>query len=98
MNKISSEEVADGAIEEIFRERIANALSPMEIPPFTQDSLELARTEKEIAKCRSIIEGAQRKNVQRSRNRTRGPKKDMGRRKDGFALGKKKRSSFQRRK
>lgn len=98
MNKINAEEVADGGIEEMFRERVADALSLMEIPPFTEDSLDLARTETEIAKCKLIIEGAQKKKIQGNKSRPRGPKKDMGKRKDGSALRKQKRSSFQRKK
>lgn len=63
MNKISVEEevLESGAIEEIFREHVRDALSSMNIPQFAPSSLELARSEKEMAKCRLLAEKAQRK-------------------------------------
>jgi len=49
------------AIEENFRQQIADALPALDIPTFAAGKLELARSEKEIAKCQLIQEKEKKK-------------------------------------
>lgn len=98
MDKINAEEAASNTVEEIFRERMVDALSLMDIPPFIAKSLEPARSEKEIAKCKLMVERAQRKKPQGNKSRIRKSKNDVSKCRSAFALNKQKRSKFQRRK
>ncbi|ELA41838.1 uncharacterized protein VICG_01190 [Vittaforma corneae ATCC 50505] len=53
-------EVENEMIETAFRERAMEKLLQMNVPPFTAVDMELARSEKEISKCLSILEREQK--------------------------------------
>lgn len=64
------------AIEESFRQQIVDALPTLNIPTFAAGKLELARSEKEIAKCQLIQENERKK----LENKGKEVKKDIRRR------------------
>lgn len=101
------EAVESGAIEERFREHVAEALLSMDIPPFDAKSLEPARSEKEIAKCKLLVEKAQKRREIRLREsvdhsarpkRSRKLSKASDKDRNAFAPLRKKRSNSRRRK
>ncbi|KAI4291032.1 hypothetical protein PAPHI01_0306 [Pancytospora philotis] len=60
MERISSlKEVEESEIETMFRERAAAALEKLNLPAFSGSGMELARSEKEIAKCIDLAEKAE---------------------------------------
>lgn len=70
MDKVHfEEELDDNAVEAIFREKAMEALIKLNIPPFNDAGLELARSEKEITKCVFFIEEKDRKIKEREARR-----------------------------
>lgn len=63
------ENLTNEEIEAVFRERASVAISGMEIKPFDGFGLELARSDKEIAKCKLLAEKAAHKAELRKRDR-----------------------------
>lgn len=84
MEKLHFEtEVENEVVEAAFRERAGERLSQLGIPPFTASGMELARSEKEISKCISILERRQKRESAHSKKEQR--KKKYSRK--GQALG-----------
>lgn len=69
MEKIETvENLPEEEVETLFRERTTVALEKMGFKPFVSIGLELARSEKEIAKCIKLVEKAKHKSELKKRD------------------------------
>lgn len=96
MEKINFEtEVENEVVERKFREVAAERILQMNIPPFDSSNLELARSEKEIAKCVSILEKeTHKKEIEINKKNLNKNKKDLNKNKKD--LNKNKKESYKK--
>lgn len=68
---------SEESLEPLFKERAETLLSKLEVKAFASEDFELARSEKELEKCRKIAERAQHKAMLRSRDSQAKPSEEL---------------------